>query len=523
MKLSAKLFVSFSLIVLAIGGASFWALVRFQRNVLEDEITAKLEDLAVPRLDIVDRTLAERLDDVAVLGYDAAFAFPATDAARLHAVLAGFLARHPGFAAVSLYDWARVKVASAGAGIDNLGVRHALNEYWPAVYAGKDLFVDVSVSTSLQVPTIHLVHTIGHGKERGVLVARIPLAKLFDVVGGGDEDIDRNPARYRVDLLDDTGLVLYSNHATAEVFRARDPEYASLRPLLAVEGRVGSLAHVHRSGRQRQIRVFAKQRGFGKYAGNGWLLMVEVEAREAFAPVTRFGQRMALVFTGILVAGSAAIFGAIFFLVVRPLRRLSEATVRFGRGELAARVVVSGDDEIGVLAAAFNDMAAKIGFLAQHDGLTGLPNRALFVDRLRQALALARRDAARVALLFIDLDRFKAVNDTLGHEAGDRLLRAAAVRMQACVREADSVARLGGDEFVILLPRIESAEGARTVAEKLRRALGEPFDVGGREASVSASIGVALYPDDAGDETALLARADAAMYAAKRAGRNTVC
>jgi len=164
----------------------------------------------------------------------------------------------------------------------------------------------------------------------------------------------------------------------------------------------------------------------------------------------------------------------------------------------------------------------RIAYLAEHDTLTGLPNRALVTDRLSQALASARRESHGVALLYIDLDRFKPVNDTHGHAVGDLLLREAAQRMRDCVRESDTVGRFGGDEFVVLLPRVEVSDDALRVAEKIRSALVAPFLVSGLSLEVSSSIGVALYPDDGRSESSLLLAADRAMYEAKRSGRDQV-
>lgn len=165
---------------------------------------------------------------------------------------------------------------------------------------------------------------------------------------------------------------------------------------------------------------------------------------------------------------------------------------------------------------------ARIAHMAQHDMLTELPNRAVVSDRLSQALAAARRNGHRVGLLYIDLDRFKPVNDAYGHAVGDQLLRQAAIRMRGCVRESDTVARFGGDEFVVLLPLIDTLADAATVAEKIRAALAAPFHLASLRVEVSSSIGVALYPDHGADEAALTLHADAAMYAAKHCGRDRV-
>jgi len=159
-------------------------------------------------------------------------------------------------------------------------------------------------------------------------------------------------------------------------------------------------------------------------------------------------------------------------------------------------------------------------FLAYHDTLTGLPNRRLLDDRLGQAMFLAQRRDTRVAVMLIDLDRFKQVNDALGHRAGDAVLREAAQRLAGCVRKADTLARHGGDEFVVMIPDLQLESDCQVVAEKILRSLEAPFRVEGRDFTIGASIGVSFYPADAGDGEALLRNADVAMYRAKQLGRN---
>ncbi|MGH8435732.1 MAG: diguanylate cyclase domain-containing protein, partial [Pseudomonas sp.] len=160
---------------------------------------------------------------------------------------------------------------------------------------------------------------------------------------------------------------------------------------------------------------------------------------------------------------------------------------------------------------------------AEHDALTGLPNRAMFGEHLTHALAQARRNKSRLALMFIDLDKFKPINDTLGHHVGDALLQVVAQRLQGCVRESDIVGRLGGDEFVVLLPAVESEHDALRVAEKIRESLNQSFELEGEPPlSISSSTGIALYPEHGSDEVQLVKNADAAMYQAKDGGRNRV-
>ncbi|MDP1996362.1 MAG: EAL domain-containing protein, partial [Gallionella sp.] len=163
---------------------------------------------------------------------------------------------------------------------------------------------------------------------------------------------------------------------------------------------------------------------------------------------------------------------------------------------------------------------AKMIELAYYDTLTGLPNRTLFYDRLAQEIKKAHRAGLKMAVLYIDLDKFKEVNDTLGHSMGDRLLVEAAQRINDCVREADTVARLGGDEFIIILSELDDAGSIERVAENILRKLAEPFQLGEEMSYISASMGITLYPDDATGVEELLKDADQAMYVAKNAGRN---
>jgi diguanylate cyclase (GGDEF)-like protein/PAS domain S-box-containing protein len=163
-----------------------------------------------------------------------------------------------------------------------------------------------------------------------------------------------------------------------------------------------------------------------------------------------------------------------------------------------------------------------IHYMAHHDALTGLPNRRLMQDRLNQAIMTARRKQRHVAVLFLDLDRFKVVNDTLGHDTGDFILKDVARRLLSCVREVDTVSREGGDEFVVILPDLERPENARVVADKILEELSRPIDIAGYEIHVTPSIGISHYPNDATDVHQLLKHADNAMYQAKDAGRNTI-
>ena len=185
-------------------------------------------------------------------------------------------------------------------------------------------------------------------------------------------------------------------------------------------------------------------------------------------------------------------------------------------GETSNYVVVSAD------ISERKSIEEKMRHLATYDTLTDLPNRALVNDRMQQALAVAKRDKTHMALLFLDLDKFKPINDTLGHNVGDMLLIEAAKRMQDCVRESDTVGRIGGDEFVVLLPTVDSGHDALLVAEKIRHALNQTFVLAGNDLHISSSIGLTLYPEHGDDAETLVRYADTAMYYAKVGGRNNV-
>jgi diguanylate cyclase (GGDEF)-like protein len=182
---------------------------------------------------------------------------------------------------------------------------------------------------------------------------------------------------------------------------------------------------------------------------------------------------------------------------------------------------------IGMIASLLEDereaselAADEIAHVAYHDALTGMPNRPLFIDRLIVALAQARRANQRLAVFFLDLDRFKDINDSLGHYAGDTLLKSVAERIRRCVREGDTVARFGGDEFTILIPRIATIEDAAKIAQKILDTLKLPVAIGNRELFVTASVGIGIFPEDGADPETLVRNADTAMYRAKEQGRD---
>lgn len=193
---------------------------------------------------------------------------------------------------------------------------------------------------------------------------------------------------------------------------------------------------------------------------------------------------------------------------------------------LSIGAVMNGSGQVVNYIAVFSDISRRkeaeqrIEFLAHYDALTRLPNRALFSDRLKHALLVADRAGSKVGLMFLDMDKFKSINDTLGHQAGDQLLQSVAERLKSSVRQSDMVCRQGGDEFMILLEDINSTEDIEQIAQKISAEMSVAHRLGAEERVVSFSMGAAIYPDNAADQEKLTQCADQAMYLAKESGRN---
>ena len=262
-------------------------------------------------------------------------------------------------------------------------------------------------------------------------------------------------------------------------------------------------------------------------ASTGWYVVARVPGSEAFATVNRLQQFLLKgVFFVVLVFGTLAALG--IYLVFRQLFTAAAQADRMTRGEQPlAPLPVIRDDEIGHLISAFNRLLLKLNAkqaelerMAHHDALTELPNRAYLSQRVRESLALARRNNSYVGLLFMDLDGFKDINDSLGHDAGDEVLRQVALRFASVVRENDTLARIGGDEFVVLLGNLgpDADTAVSAVAVKCIEALNAPFYLAGTVCVVGVSIGIS-WGDGNSSESSLLLAADRVMYQAKKTGR----
>ena len=280
---------------------------------------------------------------------------------------------------------------------------------------------------------------------------------------------------------------------------------------------------------------------------SGYALWRDVERKPALllrvdAPRTIYRQGLSRLHHFVLVLFAAGlVFGAAMLLILEKmllarLARLNASVQEIGAsGQLSLRVPVSGNDELSDLATAVNEMLSfleaydieekkqaeeRIEHLAWHDALTDLPNRLLFQDRLGIALARALRYGEQVAVMMLDLDRFKEINNTLGHETGDQLLRAIAKRLMACVRRNNTVARMSGDEFFFILPDIRESQDAGRMAARILKIFQRPFLINGHEIFITPSIGISLYPSDGEAAESLMQNADLAMYQAKSLGKN---
>lgn len=258
----------------------------------------------------------------------------------------------------------------------------------------------------------------------------------------------------------------------------------------------------------------------------GWFLVARLPTDEVYAPISRLRR--------FIISNSSALFVVFVVLMVLglryllgPLKQAAEHADRMTRGEISLRPLpIVRNDEVGHLTAAFNgvlgkllESRAELEHLAHHDVLTGLPNRQLLTDRIKQAFARAQRNGSHVAVLFMDLNGFKPINDALGHDAGDEALRQVAARLSEVVRRADTLARVGGDEFVVLLSDLEgdARAAAESVARKCQEIFSIPFDLNGEQRTLGTSIGIAIG-DGSCPADKLLIAADHAMYRSKESG-----
>jgi diguanylate cyclase (GGDEF)-like protein len=281
-----------------------------------------------------------------------------------------------------------------------------------------------------------------------------------------------------------------------------------------------------------QVLAFVR-RPFGDLEGNRFIVLgLAKPLEDVLSGANLLGNRIVRM---VLIFSVLALFLAILFAraLTKPLHILAYAATHLFAEHAMETLPLKRTDEIGILARCFDRLRREIRsqmdvlhnkqrelvHLATHDVLTGLPNRMLFMEKLQSAIEQATRRQEGLAVLFVDLDRFKQINDQFGHSVGDKVLAAVARRLKQVLCSADVVARLGGDEFIVLIEGPRSAEAAPAIASRIMEALNEELLMDGQSMTVGASIGISQFPDDSGTAEELLLNADAAMYAAKSDGR----
>ncbi len=369
----------------------------------------------------------------------------------------------------------------------------------PGAFIGKT-FAEVFGAEAPRDPAVDALVARGHAGERGSVRSWIPQAGRWvhvSVVPDGAAGV------YML-LVDVSALKAAEEALFDESDRARTALRA-IADAVIVTNIVGQISSLNPAAES--ITGWPESEAMGR------------QVDEVFVVVsTRSGERVAASVQNVLDQGATASLADDAVLSRRDGATVpisgSAASIHDAHGNVSGAVLVFRD------VSASRELAMRMAHLAQHDALTNLPNRVMLEDRLRQAIALAERNARMSAVLFIDLDRFKSINDTLGHQAGDQLLCHVAERLCAGVRRSDTVCRLGGDEFVVLLPEVGGVRDVAQVAGKLLTALQEPMTIDGQELHLSGSIGISVYPGDGAIPHDLLKSADAAMYHAKHAGRN---
>ena len=391
--------------------------------------------------------------------------------------------------------------------------------------------------SGLGQPTLHVSTPLANekGEVFALIVINIDLDQLFDTL---KSDL---PSHYQVYLSNSWGdLLIHPDHRRTFGFdQGRrlfiQDEFPSVVGLF--DKTRDSL--VSRSAAQNEqqpglvaafVRLDVSERNPQRFV----ILGLAQPESHVLSAATRLGERIVQI---VILFSLAALALAIIAsrALTRPLKSMTDAVQLFARERRVAPLPERREDELGLLARSFARMQEEIlrqldelhsgrhalEHLARHDPLTGLPNRRVFFERLDHALANSRRSGKQLAVLFVDLDHFKQLNDTLGHALGDHVLQAVANLLRSATRESDTVARLGGDEFVILFEVVEDAQQVLSILHKLHDRFQLSMLLDGHEVQVHASMGVSLFPRDGDDIQALVQQADRAMYRAKSAGRNT--
>jgi diguanylate cyclase (GGDEF)-like protein len=386
----------------------------------------------------------------------------------------------------------------------------------------------------LKQPTLLVATPVAKddGEVQGVIVINVDLNHLFDMLKA---DLQ---SEYQIFLTDQNGdFLIHPDRSMTFGFDygRRFLAQETYRPVAEIVNgqRDSVIVHTLVKGSKQEVLGSFARIPFGDKAERHFVifgLTVPLDnVLKGMAQVAKNSTRIVIAFS--LLAVALSILVALLF--VSPIKQLVEAVRRFAQTRELSPIRVSSRDEVGLLAHSIAQMQEHLlahlnelnmhkddmEYKARHDVLTGAPNREMFFDQLRFSISNARRNGTHLAVLFIDLDRFKSINDTFGHAAGDAVLVAVVQRLKSIMRENDAVARLSGDEFGVMIQPAEDAERIEHVAQKIIDALHEPIAFGQKNLNIGASIGISVFPADGDTPEELLHNADAAMYNSKRKGR----
>jgi len=395
-----------------------------------------------------------------------------------------------------------------------------------------DINHEVGAHAGLDKPTAKLAAPVmdGNGKALGLVVINVDLNGIFEALGA-----DMQPG-FQLFLTNRQGdLLLHPDpaltfgfdrgqrHLLQDEFPATQALYDGTQNHMVLESEGGRYASepVVAAFEMLPVKVASDE---------GRLVFgLALPLRQVLAQADLLGETVWKIVVGFGLLGLLLAM-LLARLVTRPLNAMSAAVQNFSANQAIAGLPVQRQDELGALARSFDHMQTQIRqqfdelqcnrleleHLARHDALTGLPNRRLFMERLDTALDLAHRHSGQLALLFIDLDEFKSINDRFGHDGGDATLQAVARRLQANTRRVDMVARLGGDEFVVLIDSPANRDQVRVIAQKLQASMQEPISLGDASWVVGLSIGISLFPQDGDTADVLMRQADTSMYRVKK-------
>ena len=557
--LAAKLSILFVCIGVAASGATGYYAYRANRAMLKQEAQRSLLTSTQLLSQRFTAALGDVADDVLVLAtLPSSVAVARGDArsyngrARMQQVYLRFMVHHPEYLQIRLITRAdhgleRIRVARGTRGMVIVPER-ALQEkgQFPYVFdtlatnAGHVYFSPIGLTSQGNAAAAGDVEgkpamTIGApivdtgGNKVGVLVIDVDLSQVFQRLG---RDLQSD---YEIYLANEWGdfLIHPDPRQTFGFERGHrvlmQTSFPATRPLFD-GGRTALTFDASAPAGHTPAQAFAFVRSpFGLVEGNRYIVLgLSRSMADVMAAANALGRQIVRM---VLISSLLAILLAILCAraLARPLRALAHAATHVFDDAGCEGLPILRSDEIGVVARCFDGMRVEIRsqmnslhakqqqltHLAGHDTLTGLPNRMRFMEQLDAAILQASASGEKLAVIFVDLDGFKQINDRLGHSAGDRTLVVVAQRLRAALRETDIVARLGGDEFIVLMDAVSSTQELHDVAGRVQAAMDEPIVLGAHRMTVGASMGISEFPTDGGDAEDLLCKADAAMYAAK--------